>query len=219
MNYETRLSVWMITFWCALWALAGCSDSSSPRPVAVRSQAQVVEDGGAENDAGDEDAAIADEDAGTVALSDAQILTVVTAVNDAEIAAGNFALLRADAPEVRDYARQMVADHTAANQAVASLRATEGLSASGSALVTQVGEEAAAALAALESTPSPAFNRAYIAAQERGHTQILELIDAQLLSDARPSAVRDFLVSARATVVAHRDAARAILATPEAPIE
>ena len=56
-------------------------------------------------------------------LSDAQILGVVKVANDGEVAAGNLAVRKATAPEVRDFAKDMVKD---ANTEIQALNAQSG---------------------------------------------------------------------------------------------
>lgn len=211
MSTELRVSSWIILGLSTLLAVNGCQDAGEGPRVALNSQAVVV-DGGSEGDAGDEDAAAGDEDAGDGDLNDAQILTIIGAVNDAEIALAEYALARSGRREVRSYAHRMVSEHSEANERVASIRERRDLAPAGSAVQGQLAAQAAAARAALESTSSPAFDLAYIAAQAEAHAQVLALIDDRLLPEVDAGVVRGFLRRTRVTVDQHLSLAREILA-------
>lgn len=79
-------------------------------------------------------------------LTDPQIAAVMTVANNGEIQQGNLALMRAQSPDVRSFAKQMVSDYTAANQRLTMILAQQGINPTENNLSAQLTKEAMDAL-------------------------------------------------------------------------
>jgi putative membrane protein len=138
----------------------------------------------------------------TGTMTEGEILAVVHTANQAEVQASHLALQRAMAPEVRDYARQMVDRHSKANQRVEeAAAATEPPIASERA--TTVAEEGNAVISSLSAQSGSEFDRAYVESQLKMHQDVLDTIDNELLPAAQDSGVRQLLESLREDVESH----------------
>lgn len=111
------------------------------------------------------------------------IMALNLANNRAEIAEGQLALTNATAPAVREFAQQMVTEHTANMQRQQELMGTMGLTEE--ALMSlpvarQMEENHRAAMAVLTPARGPGFDRAYMERQAAMHRYALQSIDALL---------------------------------------
>jgi putative membrane protein len=141
-------------------------------------------------------------------LTDAQIAAVLSAVNTAETGAGTFALTRATTPAAREYAQSMVEMHTTAQARQTALFTTLNLTVTPSPLSAQLTDQSTATLTQLMSLSDTEFDAAYLRSQADAHTQVLMIIDAQLLPNVVADTLRAELVLTRTTVASHLDAAR-----------
>jgi len=134
-------------------------------------------------------------------LSDAQILGVVKVANDGEVAAGNLAVRKATAPEVRDFAKDMVKDHTEASQKVD--QASAGTPMSNSEMSSKMVKDANTEIQALNAQSGPEFDRSYIQGQVKMHQGLLDAIQGNLLPHAQSAQVRQLLEQIRDKVTEH----------------
>jgi len=138
-----------------------------------------------------------------VALDDAEIIKVVTTLDDGEIAAGDVALTGAQATAVKTFAQTMVSDHSGANSQVLALVASKHIAPRTSDLSDRLENEAAAALTALSAASTTTFDRTYMDMQIQMHQEALGLLDAELLPQASDADLKALLTNIRATVAAH----------------
>jgi putative membrane protein len=221
MTCENRMASWMPGL-VGLMATSfmACSDDQSTSLTELRVAAQVVEgaDAGVEDDAGPDgptnDVDAGDVDAGEVVLTDGEIAAIVAAVNAGEIEQAEYALLRSSVAEVRAFAHTMVDDHTAANEMLAATLASIMVEPDANSISRDLSAQGAEALLALESTPSPAFELFYIAAQAEQHAQVLSLFDTLLLPEVENAELATLLGGMRSSVAGHLAAAEAILENP-----
>ena len=141
--------------------------------------------------------------AATSALTQAQALGVLSAVNQAEIGAGQLAERKVANGPVRDYAARMVKEHGDNDRKLQAWKPDRGSPLA--AAQSTKGKQELAKLGALEED---AFRKAYIEAMIKDHTAALDVIDHQLLPAAQDAQVRAFLQETRAHVAAHLDAAK-----------
>ncbi|WCE03874.1 DUF4142 domain-containing protein [Pseudoxanthomonas sp. JBR18] len=144
-----------------------------------------------------------------VSRSDAQILSVVSAINHNEIAIAQQARSRKLAAGVGNYASMMIQDHSANQKEierlgtpVASERSQAGL-AEGQALES--------ALAAHDAD----YSRAYMEAMVKEHVKALDLLQNTLLPQAEAEGVKAHLMNTRTSVQNHLKAARSLEDTLE----
>ena len=125
--------------------------------------------------------------------SDANIVALLHASNQAEIQAGQLAQQRATNPAVRSFAQMMVTEHTALDQQGSSIASQHGITAAlpdNNLPQAQQGESTALTAAG----NGAAFDRAYIAQQVEVHARTLALVDASI-ARAQQSALKTMLES------------------------
>ncbi|HEX2187300.1 MAG TPA: DUF4142 domain-containing protein [Longimicrobiaceae bacterium] len=109
------------------------------------------------------------------------IMALNLANNRAEIAEGQLALTNASAPAVREFAQEMVTEHTANLQRQEQLMQQMGLTAEtlmALPVARQMEENHRAAMAVLTPARGAPFDRAYMERQAAMHRYALETIDA-----------------------------------------
>lgn len=139
----------------------------------------------------------------TSALTQAQALGVLSAVNQAEIGAGQLAERKVANGPVRDYAARMVKEHGDNDRKLQAWKPdrTSPLAAA----QAQKGKQELAKLSPLEED---AFRKAYIEAMIKDHTAALDTLDHKLIPAAQDAQVRAFLQETRTHVAAHLEAAK-----------
>lgn len=109
------------------------------------------------------------------------ILAMNMASDQAEIAEGQMALTNAAAPAVREFAQEMVTEHTAAMQR--QQQALAGMGLTPEMLMTlpvfqAMTQNHQQAMQAMQGARGPAFDRAYMDRQAAMHRYLLEQMDA-----------------------------------------
>ncbi len=143
----------------------------------------------------------------------AQVLAVVMEANTGEASLGQLALGRTQGANARQFAMRMVDEHTAANQRLNTLATRIGLTPEDNDLRRQLNAQTQQVAAALNVEPVATFDRAYLQSQVTMHTQVLDLLDKQLLPAVQNGDLRAELTSMRATVADHLAAAQGLLFT------
>lgn len=139
-------------------------------------------------------------------FSNAEVVGVVTTANNGEIETSQPAVQKAASSDVRAFAQQMIADHTASNTRLAAL----GIANGDSDLEEQLRSSAARTTEVLQQYEGAAFDRAYMDAQIQMHQYVLTSLDNTLIPSATSSALRTELEQTRTSVAAHLERARAI---------
>lgn len=106
---------------------------------------------------------------------DSQVITQAAQSNNAEIQTSQLALQRATSNEVKQYAQQMIDEHTAANQQLAQIAAQYGVT-----LPTTPPPTEAAVAQRLAQLSGVAFDRAYLEAQVNAHQRTATLFQSAL---------------------------------------
>lgn len=139
-------------------------------------------------------------------MSDAQIVSQVTAANTAEMAASSVAADRAADPRVKEFAQRMVDEHQAAQGQMDSLAVRLGVA-------TEVPTTDTLAQAferrriALEEMSGAAFDREYVTMQVEMHQSTLDLLN-QSVAATQSADLRATLEAMIPTVQSHLDQAR-----------
>jgi putative membrane protein len=141
-------------------------------------------------------------------LSDANITSILTSANNAEIGEAQLALTRSTDRAVRDFAQRMINDHSEANQRIMQVAARTGMQPD--ATTDQIQDSAQRARQALQVRTGADFDQAYIANQINMHRWLLETIDQALLPAARDGRLEDLIASLRPTIVEHLQHAQRI---------
>ncbi|MBB3845660.1 DUF4142 domain-containing protein [Xanthomonas arboricola] len=137
-----------------------------------------------------------------------EALGTLSAINTSEISAANLALQKQVQGGVRDYAMQMVKEHTDNNQKLAKW--SPDLSAAAAKAQMSKGKTE---LAMLQKLDTKAFEAAYVTAMVKDHTDALAALDKQLIPAAKTPQVLAHLQTTRSHVAEHLAAARTLQAS------
>jgi putative membrane protein len=143
-------------------------------------------------------------------LTDAHIAAIVLAANTIDIENGTLAIAKSKSRSVRDFAKQMITDHTSVNEKAAALAARLKV-------VPQASEASLSLVASAESTRNKmrqlsgvAFDRAYVSNEVSYHQAVIDLLDRTLVPAAENKDLKALLVSVRPAFVAHLEHAKMI---------
>jgi putative membrane protein len=141
-----------------------------------------------------------------VITTDAEFLRVATSANLLEIVSSQLALEQAQSEEVRRFAEQMIADHTAATQELARVSGTPApdLTADPAALLDTHHAER---LAALRGTAAESFDAAYVTLQRQAHEEAIYLFQ-DYATNGQEGPVKEFAEATLPKLQSHFDAAQ-----------
>jgi putative membrane protein len=143
-------------------------------------------------------------------LTESQIAKVTDLINTAEIAQAKLAQSRGKAPDVKQFADKMLKHHDQAQREQAKIEQRLKLTRADSATAAKVASDGEAQLAKLKGADAASFDAAYISSQLDAHQQALDLLDTQLIPNAKTPEVVNALQIARETVDQHLREARAL---------
>lgn len=148
---------------------------------------------------------------------DRAAFAVMNAANDGEVQVGQLAQGKATADSVKDFAQEMVDEHTATKERQGQLASRLGIAPQDNANSQKLRSDAAATLDMLQRLSGDPFDRAYIDSQVTMHTSVMNLIDGTLVPSVQNSEVRADLLQTRSDVSMHLQRARelqSMLANP-----
>ena len=145
-------------------------------------------------------------------LSDAEIVQVLHVANMGEIKAAKAAQSKAKSPQVKEFAAQMIKDHTAMDRKVKSLEQKQGLKPADSALSNGLKAKANTAIAALKATSGEAFDEGYIASQVSMHGDVQEAIRDSLMPSVKNAELKALLEEAKPDIDKHLQQAQQLQA-------
>jgi putative membrane protein len=135
-------------------------------------------------------------------LSDEQILQILHTANQGEVAQAKVAKAKAQDARVRRLAAMMIQDHSDADhKAMALAKKLNGPTPS--ATGTSLESDAQNNTTTLESKMGADFDEGYVDTQVKEHRAVLDIIDRQLLPNAKDADVKAFVTGVRAKVVMH----------------
>jgi putative membrane protein len=138
----------------------------------------------------------------TLSTTDATFLNEAARAGGEEVSAGQVAQTKAGAPAVRRFAARMVADHTAANQSLAALAQSKGITP------TMSPDDAhATMLTQLQGMRGRAFDRAYMTGQVDDHQTVVTLFENEAQNGTDPD-VKAFAQKQLPTLQSHLEMAR-----------
>jgi putative membrane protein len=147
------------------------------------------------------------------APDDAQIAGIVVAANQVDIDAGKLAQKMSKEKEVKDFARQMVTDHTGVNKQasalVKKLKVTPQESETSKSLKSGGTEN----IAKLKTLKGKEFDKAYIDHEVTYHQTVIDALDKTLIPNAKNAELKDTLVKTRPAFVAHLEHAKKLQAS------
>lgn len=145
--------------------------------------------------------------------SDPQIAEIVTTANTGEINAGKLAESKAKNAKVKEFAKDMIKEHTAVNQQVAALAKKTKMSPAESDTSKMLKDDAAKEATSLKGMSGAGFDKAYIDSQVDDHEKVLQTIDAMLLPNAKDADLKAMLQKVRPSVASHLEHAKTLQAS------
>ena len=143
------------------------------------------------------------------AMTDANIMAQITTANTSEIQQGKLAEQKATNPQVKQFARMMVTDHTAMNKQGHEVAKKDSLVTQSGDKAKDMNEDATDATKDLQGKSGADFDKAYMDAQVDAHQKTLDM-----LNDARKNAknadVTSLIDAAIPKVQSHLDRAKQI---------
>ncbi len=158
----------------------------------------------------------------TMPLTDAQIAAISGAANRGEVEQSKLATGKAKDAKVKKFAAMMGAHHGDADKAETALLKKQNLAPEESPTSTQLTLESSRLVESLRALTGTEFDKAYIDAQVKEHTAILEAMDTKLLPAVQNADLKTGLTMMRAKVESHLKEAQAIQtslnAAPATPV-
>lgn len=142
--------------------------------------------------------------------TDSEIAHIAVTANAIDVEMGRLALTRAEGRAVRDFARTMIADHTAVNEQAAELAERLGVTTADNPTSQSLQENAAAARDELESVADRDFALAYIDHEIAYHRAVLSALDEVLIPGADNAELREFLEAVRPAIAGHLEHAESL---------
>lgn len=149
----------------------------------------------------------------SAAPNDAQIAGIVVAANTVDIDAGKLAEDRADKKEVKQFAQQMVTDHTGVNKQATALVQKLKVTPEDSATSKSLKDAGKTNEDKLKSLKGKDFDQAYVANEVTYHQAVIDTLDKTLIPSAKNAELKDLLVKVRPAFVAHLDHAKLVLSS------
>ena len=139
----------------------------------------------------------------TAAVTDPQIAAIVVAANTVDIEAGKLAQSRAKDKRVKEFANNMVRDHTAVNQAAVALVTKLGVTPEENDTSRGLIASGVKARQDLSKLKGKAFDKAYIDNEVAYHRLVLNAVDNTLIPDAQNADLKATLVKYRPAFAQH----------------
>jgi putative membrane protein len=145
-------------------------------------------------------------------INDAQIASIVVTANQVDIDAGNFAKTRAKNPQVKQFAQQMVTDHTGVNKQATELAAKLKVTPEDNATSQSLKSGGEANVNKLKLLKGADFDKAYIDHEVDYHQAVLDAVDKTLIPGAKNEELKALLVKTRPAFLAHLEHAKHVQA-------
>jgi putative membrane protein len=136
-------------------------------------------------------------------LSDAQITSILAAVDTGEIEQAKVAQKKSKNAGVKKFAQHMIQQHTKSKQKGTQLAKKAKITPEESPVATELTSKATAQLESLKNADAASIDALYISGQAAQHQEVLDLINAQLIPSATDNDLKSFLAEARTMVEAH----------------
>lgn len=144
--------------------------------------------------------------------ADAEVLATVIAMDLNEVLAASEAQKKKVSQPVLDYAKMLHEEHGMNMGKTLKLGQQINVTPVDTAAVEQLKVKGAGELAAMIPLDGEQFERAYLAAMVKGHTEAMGMIDNQLMNTAGNDALKTHLTQTRAAIAGHLEKAKALQA-------
>jgi len=145
--------------------------------------------------------------------SDAQIAAIVVTANQVDIDAGELAKTKAQSPKVKEFAQQMITDHTGVNKQATALVTKLKVTPEPNDTSKSLKQGGDSNVANLKTLSGPAFDKAYVDHEVIYHQQVLDALDKTLIPNAKNEELKALLVKVRPAFAAHLEHAKHLQAT------
>ena len=145
--------------------------------------------------------------------SDPQIAGIVVTANQIDVDAGKIAKSKSKNQEVKDFAQQMITDHTAVNKQAGALAKKLGVTPEDSDTSKSLKQGAADNIANLKKLKNGAFDKAYVEHEVVYHQAVLDAIDKVLIPSAQNKELKDLITKVRPAIATHLEHAKHLQAS------
>lgn len=149
------------------------------------------------------------------APTDPQIVGVVNAADQIDIDHGTLALSKSKNKEVRDFAQQMVTDHSALQKSVSELGAKLNVTPENSGTSRALKAQAEQTTEKLNGLNGKAFDRAYIDNEVAYHQAVINAVSSTLIPNAKNAELKSALQNAGPLFQGHLEHAQRLQADLE----
>ena len=140
--------------------------------------------------------------------SDAQIAQIVVTADQVDIDAGKLAEKQAKSKDVRQFAKQMVTDHTAVNKSATDLAKKLNVKPEANDTSASLKKGGDDNVAKLKKLKGKAFDKAYVDNEVTYHQAVIDAVDKTLLPSAKNDQLKALIEKVRPALVAHLDHAK-----------
>ncbi|HEY0825021.1 MAG TPA: DUF4142 domain-containing protein [Ramlibacter sp.] len=140
--------------------------------------------------------------------TDPQIAAIVVTANQVDIEAGKLAKSRSKSQDIRQFAQQMITDHTGVNQQATALVRKLKVEPEPSDTSRNLQKGGVENLARLAKLQGKEFDKAYVDQEVSYHQAVLDAIDKTLLPAARNGELKGLIAKVRPAIAAHLDHAK-----------
>lgn len=146
-------------------------------------------------------------------LNDAQIAHIAYTAGNIDIAAGKQALAKSKDKAVRDFASEMVRDHTSVNDQALALVKKLGVTPQDNPTSQSLSKDGAAKLAAFAKLKGKAFDKAYVTNEVAFHKTVNGALSTQLIPDAQNAELKSLLQTGLKLFTSHQTHAEHLAAS------
>ena len=140
--------------------------------------------------------------------TDPQIAAIVVTANQVDIDAGKLATSRASSRDVRQFAQQMITDHTSVNKSATDLVKKLNVKPESNPTSESLKKGGDENMASLKKLKGAEFDKAYVNHEVEYHQTVLDAVDKTLIPSAQNADLKALLVKVRPTFAAHLDHAK-----------
>jgi putative membrane protein len=145
--------------------------------------------------------------------TDPQIVGIVVAANQIDIETAKLALTKTKNQQVKDFAQQMITDHTALQKSVSDLGAKLHVTPANSETSASLKKQAAETNAKLKGLSGAAFDKAYIDREVDYHQAVIKEVSTVLIPDAQNAELKSALMGAAPLFQGHLEHAQHLQST------
>jgi len=142
------------------------------------------------------------------APTDAQIAGIVQAACQVELGYAQLAMTKSQNKEVRDYAQQMITDHSAMQRSMSDLNGRLNLTPADSATSSTLRAQSEDVSSRLNALNGATFDRAYMDVEVATHQAIIATVSTVLVPNAQSTELKNALQGASPVMQGHLEHAR-----------